>query len=57
VRFLLEAQRPPEMRASRRNMVYEMIRMLNRDADGFVSHFMLHAKKRKAKGDPGTSNP
>ena len=47
VRFLLEAQRPPEMRASRRNMVYEMIRMLNRDADGFVSHFMLHAKKRK----------
>jgi hypothetical protein len=47
VRFLLEAQRPEEMRASRRDMVYEIIRMLNRDADGFVAHFMLHAKKRK----------
>ena len=45
VRFLLEAQRPAEMTASRRNMVYEIIRMLNRDADGFVSHFMLYAKK------------
>ena len=47
VRFLLEAQRPAEMTASRRNMVYEIIRMLNRDADGFVSHFMLHAKKKE----------
>lgn len=26
-------------------MVYAMIRMLNRDADGFVSHFMLHARR------------
>jgi SAM-dependent methyltransferase len=47
VRFLLEVQRPTEMRASRRDMVHEIIRMLNRDADGFVSHFTLHAKKRK----------
>ena len=46
VRFLLEAQRPTEMSVSRRNMVYEIIRMLNRDEDGFVSHFLLHAKKK-----------
>jgi SAM-dependent methyltransferase len=45
VRFLLEAQRPVEMTPGRRNMVYAIIRMLNRDQDGFVSHFMLHAKK------------
>ena len=57
VRFLLETQRPAEMRTSRRNMVYEIIRMLNRDADGFVSHFMLHAKKRKAKCELETSCP
>jgi len=52
VRFLLEAQRPAEMRASRRDMVYEIIRMLNRDADGFVSHFMLHAKKTETTNGP-----
>ena len=46
VRFLLEEQRPVEMRPSRREMVYAIIRMLNRDQDGFVSHFMLHARKR-----------
>jgi SAM-dependent methyltransferase len=57
VRFLLEAQRPAEMTAGRRNMVYEIIRMLNRDTDEFVSHLMLHAKKRKAQCDPETSSP
>ncbi|HXQ81922.1 MAG TPA: class I SAM-dependent methyltransferase [Opitutaceae bacterium] len=46
VRFLLETQRPAKMRPGMRNMVHAMIRMLNRDADGFVSHFMLHARKR-----------
>lgn len=46
VRFLLEEQRPAEMRPSRREMVHAIIRMLNRDHDGFVSHFMLHARKR-----------
>ena len=28
-------------------MVYDIIRMLNRDEDGFVSHFILHAKKEE----------
>ena len=57
VRFLLEAQRPAEMTASRRSMVYEIIRMLNRDANGFVSHFMLHAKKKKTRCGPETRRP
>jgi SAM-dependent methyltransferase len=45
VRYLLEEQDPREMSPSKRDMVYDMIRMLNRDSDGFVSHFILHAKK------------
>jgi SAM-dependent methyltransferase len=45
IRFLLEEQRPVEMRASRREMVHAIIRMLNRDYDGFVSHFILHGRK------------
>jgi SAM-dependent methyltransferase len=45
VRFLLEDQRSTEMRPSRQEMIHAMIRMLNRDHDGFVSHFMLHARK------------
>jgi len=52
VRFLLEAQRPAEMRPGMRKMVHAIIRMLNRDADGFVSHFMLHARKRGRRPDP-----
>jgi len=50
VRFLLEAQPPAAMTPGRRNMVRAIIRMLNRDGDGFVSHFMLHARKRKPAG-------
>lgn len=46
VRFLLEEQSPRAMPPWKRDMVYAMIRMLNRDHDGFVSHFMLHARKR-----------
>ena len=46
VRFLLESQRPAEMTPAMRDMVYAMIRMLLRDTEGFVSHFMLHAKKK-----------
>jgi SAM-dependent methyltransferase len=45
VRFLLETQRPAEMSPGMRSMLYEVIRMLNRDHDGFVTHFMLHARK------------
>jgi len=47
VRFLLEEQNPREMPAWKRDMVYHMIRMLNRDLNGFVSHFVLHARKEK----------
>jgi len=45
VRFLLENENPRVMSPGKREMVYAMIRMLNRDTDGFVSHFILHAKK------------
>jgi SAM-dependent methyltransferase len=45
VRYLLEEEDPREMARWKRDMVYGMIRMLNRDADGFVSHFILHARK------------
>jgi cyclopropane fatty-acyl-phospholipid synthase-like methyltransferase len=45
VRFLLEEQDPREMPSWKRDMIYHMIRMLNRDTDGFVSHFILHAKR------------
>jgi cyclopropane fatty-acyl-phospholipid synthase-like methyltransferase len=44
VRFLLETAPHPEM-PWWHDMVFAMIRMLNRDTDGFVSHFMLHARK------------
>jgi len=45
VRFLLEAQASKDLSPRRRDMIYAIIRMLNRDVNGFVSHFMLHAKK------------
>lgn len=48
VRFLLESQRPSEMSIGRRNMVHAIIQALNCDSDGFISHFMLHAKKLPA---------
>jgi SAM-dependent methyltransferase len=44
VRFLLETAPHPDL-PWWRDMVHAMIRMLNRDRDGFVSHFMLHARK------------
>jgi|CZKI01.1.fsa_nt_gi SAM-dependent methyltransferase len=47
VRFLLEDRPPEGMKPGMRNMVRAIIRMLNRDEDGFVSHFMLHARKGK----------
>lgn len=45
VRFLLETKHPNDMEPWMRDMVHAMIRMLNRDTDGFVSHFMLHVRK------------
>ncbi len=47
MRFLLEAQHPTDMEPWMLHMIYETTRMLNRDEDGFVSHFMLHAKKHE----------
>jgi SAM-dependent methyltransferase len=46
VRFLLESQRPADMSEAMGAMVYAIIRMLNRDEDGSVTHFTLHARKR-----------
>ena len=46
VRYLLETEPHPDM-PWWRDMVHAMIRMLNRDTDGFVSHFMLHARKSR----------
>jgi SAM-dependent methyltransferase len=46
VRFLLESQRPADMPPAMGAMVHAIIRMLNRDEDGFVTHFTLHARKR-----------
>jgi SAM-dependent methyltransferase len=46
VRQLLEQNRTGDMKPSRRNMIYHIIRMLNRDTDGMVSHFLFHARKR-----------
>ncbi|MFT3831655.1 MAG: class I SAM-dependent methyltransferase [Opitutaceae bacterium] len=46
VRFLLEEKSPAAMPVWREKMIHEMIRMLNRDRDGFVSHFVLHARRR-----------
>jgi SAM-dependent methyltransferase len=48
VRFLLETKPTSDMSEPRRSMILAIIRMLNRDADGFVSHFMLHARKRES---------
>jgi SAM-dependent methyltransferase len=45
VRFLLEEKPLREMPPWRQSMIRDMIRMLNRDRDGFVSHFVLHARK------------
>jgi SAM-dependent methyltransferase len=45
VHYLIEEEHPKVMPPWKRNMTHAMLRMLNRDADGFVSHFMLHAKK------------
>ncbi len=47
VRYLLEAQSPTKMEPWMRDMIYAMIRMRNRDTDGFVSHFMLHARRQR----------
>ena len=46
VRFLLETIRSSDMEPWMRDIFHAMIRMLNRDHDGFVSHFMLHARKK-----------
>ncbi|MDB6095237.1 MAG: histidine phosphatase family protein [Verrucomicrobia bacterium] len=43
VRYLLETAPHPEM-PWWQDMTKAMIRMLNRDHDGFVSHFMLHLR-------------
>ncbi|MEO6876619.1 MAG: class I SAM-dependent methyltransferase, partial [Opitutaceae bacterium] len=45
MRFLLEEQTPRAMPEWKRAMIYASVRMLNRDTDGRVSHFMLHASK------------
>ncbi len=57
VRFLLEEQDPREMPLWKREMVYAIIRMLNRDSEAFVSHFMLHAKKRTRNAGPQSPTP
>ncbi len=46
VRFLLEEQPPRDMPAWKRAMIHAMIRLLNRDHDGFVSHYMLYARRK-----------
>jgi cyclopropane fatty-acyl-phospholipid synthase-like methyltransferase len=48
VRFLIDEQSPTEMPEWRRRMVHDMIALLNRDTEGFVSHFILHAKRSQA---------
>lgn len=45
VRFLLEEKPLAECPPWRQAMVFDMIRMLNCDHDGFVSHFVMHARK------------
>jgi SAM-dependent methyltransferase len=45
VRFLLESQAPAEMNEGQRNMIFAMIRALNHDREGLITHFILHAKK------------
>ena len=44
-RYLLENQHMEAMSPGRREMIIGIIRMLKRDDDGFVSHFILHARK------------
>lgn len=53
VRFLIESCRPSEMKPGRRDMVYAIIRMLNRDESGFVSHFMMHARRKDVRTPAG----
>jgi SAM-dependent methyltransferase len=45
VRYLIEEQEPKDMPIWRQQMVRDMIALLDRDLDGFVSHFVLHAKR------------
>ncbi len=56
VTYPLEKQPPEEMNSSRREMVHQMIRMLNRDVDEFVSHFMLQGCSPVVR-DFGTDHP
>jgi len=47
VKFLLDTQKVSEMTEGKRQMLHDIVRMLARDHDGFVSHFMLHVKKNQ----------
>lgn len=47
VKFLLDTQKVSEMTEGRRQMLHDIVRMLARNHDGFVSHFMLSLKKNQ----------
>lgn len=49
IKFLLDSQKISEMSEGRRQMLHDMVRMVVRDHDGFVSHFMLHVRKNASK--------
>lgn len=51
VRFLLENQPVESMSPGRRAMVLGILRMLNADDSGFVSHFIFHGRKRSGGRD------
>lgn len=46
VRFILETESIDSMPEWKREMVLAMIKMLNRDTDGFVSHFIAHVRRK-----------
>jgi SAM-dependent methyltransferase len=45
MKFIIGTQKIGEMTEGRRGMIHDILRMLNRDHEGFVSHFMLHLRK------------
>ena len=56
VRFLLGNQAIELMSPGRRAMVLGILRMLNADDSGFVSHFILHGRKRTRGRDASNSD-
>jgi len=55
VKFLLDHQKISDMSEGRREMIFDILRMLRCDRDGFVSHFTMHLRKKLPKASLTTT--